>query len=249
MIAVTGCLGAAPSPRIASPATSAQSARGVSGSDDQGGGSDERPPAGIIRPIEPFDPAPSIEAATRTLDANGVAFALIGGLALGAWGIARVARTLVLAVPVGAAEPAAEQLVAGGGQKRPLRIGGMAIRDPDRNLRIDLIDRRFHLGALFRDAIAEAHAAQRFTRAGQIAVPLASLEHLTAMKMASGEPKDDADVRRILQLEQLDYRRARALVEAHLGFATANRLDTMAREAGRPEVQRRLYQNGDEMDE
>lgn len=69
------------------------------------------------------------------------------------------------------------------------------------------------------------------------------------MKMASGEPKDDADVRRILQLQQLDYKRARALVDEHMGFATANRLDAMAREAGRPEVKRRLYQNGEETDE
>jgi hypothetical protein len=56
------------------------------------------------------------------------------------------------------------------------------------------------------------------------------------MKSVSGEPKDDTDVRRILRLEVLDYRAARAIVEEHLGFATANRLDAMARDAGRPEV-------------
>jgi hypothetical protein len=66
------------------------------------------------------------------------------------------------------------------------------------------------------------------------------------MKSVSGEPKDDTDVRRILRLEVLDYRAARAIVEEHLGFATANRLDAMARDAGRPEVPpRKLYKNGD----
>ncbi len=70
------------------------------------------------------------------------------------------------------------------------------------------------------------------------------------MKMASGEPKDDADVRRILRLEELDYGKARTIVDEHLGFATANRLDTMARDAGRPEVPaRRLYKNGDHTEE
>jgi hypothetical protein len=39
----------------------------------------------------------------------------------------------------------------------------------------------------------------------ELAVPLVSLQHLLAMKMVSGEPKDGADVRRILRLEQLDY--------------------------------------------
>ena len=65
--------------------------------------------------------------------------------------------------------------------------------------------------------------------------------------LVSGEPKDDIDVRRILQREELDYATARKIVESHLGAASANRLDAMAREAGRPEAPRpRLYRNGEE---
>jgi len=67
------------------------------------------------------------------------------------------------------------------------------------------------------------------------------------MKLVSGDPKDDADVRRILQRQELQYSRARSIVESHLGAASANRLDAMAREAGRPEIPRaRLYRNGEE---
>ncbi len=217
--------------------------------DDNGRSGDRAPPAGVIRPIEPFDPAPSIVATARVLNEAGVEFALIGGLALGAWGIDRATKDADFAVPVGAAERAAQKLEADGAETRPLRIGGVAVRDSKKNLRIDLIDRRFHLAALYREAISEARASNRFTSVGSTQVALVSLEHLLAMKMASGEPKDDADVRRILQLQQLDYRKARGLVDTHMGFATANRLDALAREAGRPEVQRRLYQNGDETDE
>ena len=76
---------------------------------------------------------------------------------------------------------------------------------------------------------------------------LASLEFLLAMKLVSGEPKDDIDARRILQREELQYIIARQIVESHLGAASANRLDALARETGRPEVSHtRLSRNGEE---
>ena len=78
-------------------------------------------------------------------------------------------------------------------------------------------------------------------------VSLVSLEFLLAMKLVSGEPKDEIDTRRILQREELRYEMARDIIERHLGAASANRLDALARETGRPEVTRpRLYRNGEE---
>jgi hypothetical protein len=206
----------------------------------------ENPKPQVVGSISPFDPTVSVRAAVDVLSADGSPFALIGGLALEAWGIPRATKDVDFAVLVGAAEPAAEKLVRESSELRLLRIGGVAVRDETRSLRVDFIDRRFHLAGLFRHAIEEAAAARRTTAVGELRVPLVSLEHLLAMKLASGEPKDDADVRRILRLEALDYVKARALVDEHLGFATANRLDTMAREAGRPELPgRQLYKNGD----
>jgi hypothetical protein len=200
----------------------------------------------VVGSISPFDPLPSVRAAVAVLSAAGAPFALIGGLALEAWGIPRATKDADFAVLVGSAEMAADRLGGENVETHPLRIGGVAVRDDARNLRIDFIDRRVHLAGLFRKTIEEASAAGRVTRVGELDVPLASLEHLLAMKMVSGEPKDDADVRRILRLEILDYGVARSIVEEHLGFATANRLDTMARDAGRPEVPpHKLYKNGD----
>jgi hypothetical protein len=78
-------------------------------------------------------------------------------------------------------------------------------------------------------------------------VSLVSLEFLLAMKLVSGEPKDEIDARRLLEREELRYEDARTIVDRHLGAASANRLDVLAREAGRPEVARpRLYRNGEE---
>ena len=205
------------------------------------------PPGSIVGEVQPFDPGPSVAAASDVLEKQGTHFALIGGLALEAWGIPRATRDADFAVPLGAAEQAAAALRTPTTEVRPLRIGGVGLRDRQRGLRIDLVDRRFHFAALFQDAIGEARASGRQARVGGHAVSLVSLEYLLAMKLVSGEPKDEIDARRVLQREELRYDDARNIVERHLGAASANRLDAMAREAGRPEVPRsRLYRNGEE---
>lgn len=206
-------------------------------------GSKPAPPPGEPAPrLEPFDPEPSLAAAQDALDALGAPYALIGGLALDAWGIPRATKGAAVAVPVGVAERAAETLRGDTLEARPLLIGGVGLRDPARRLRLDLIDRRFHFAALFAEAIDEARRSGRQVEVGARRLPLVSREHLLAMKMVSGEPKDDADVRRLLQVDELDYKVARAAVARHLGPASASRLDALAREAGRPEVGRpRVY--------
>jgi hypothetical protein len=205
------------------------------------------PPASVIGEVQAFDPGPSVAAAASALEALGADFALIGGLALDAWGIPRATKDADFAVPVGTAERAADALRGPTTELRPLRIGGVGLRDNDRGLRIVLVDRRFHFSALFQDAIGEAYSSGRKARVGRNDVSLVSLEFLLAMKLVSGEPKDEIDARRILQREELRYGDARAIVERHLGVASANRLDALAREAGRPEVARaRLYRNGEE---
>lgn len=203
-------------------------------------GEKETRPLGIIRG---FDPTPSIHAGVDALEALGAPYALIGGVALGVWGIERATKDVDFAVPVGWAEKAADRFADL--ESRPLRIGGVAVRSP--TIKIDFIDRRFYFKKLYREAIDEAGRSGRGARAGDRVVRVVSLEYLLAMKMVSGEPKDDQDAHRILELESLDYTRAREIVSQHMSEATANRLDAFARAAGRPEVERkRLYKNGDD---
>src|SRR5215510_1180252 len=156
-------------------------------------GGDDGPREKIIGEIQPFDPGPSVTAAATVLEQQGAGFALIGGLALEAWGIPRATKDADFAVPVGVAEGAAEALRTPTTEIRPLRIGGVGVRDSQRGLRIDLVDRRFHFGALFHEAIAEANASGRKARVGGFDISLVSLEFLLAMKLVSGEPKDDID--------------------------------------------------------
>ena len=203
-------------------------------------------PPVVVGEVQPFDPGPSVAAAARVLERHGP-FALIGGLALDAWGIPRATKHADFAVLLGVAEKAAETLRGPATEVRPLRIGGVGLRDSDRGLRIDLVDRRFHFAELFREAITEARQSGRKARVSGIDVSLVSLDYLLAMKLVSGEPKDEIDARRILQREEVRYADARSIVERHLGAASANRLDALAREVGRPEVTRaRLYRNGEE---
>ncbi|MBI2376149.1 MAG: nucleotidyltransferase [Deltaproteobacteria bacterium] len=210
---------------------------------NESSGSRPRPPS--PRAVEPFDPGPSVAAAVRALEADGSRFVLIGGLALEAWGVGRSTKDVDFAVLVGAAESAAGHFDAA--FRKPLRIGGVGIRDPERAIKIDFIDRRFYFRDLYRELMEEASAANRSVSVSGIEVPLVSLEYLLATKLVSGEPKDDFDVRRLLGLAGLDYRHAHALVLKHLGAATASRLEVMARDVGRPEVtKRKLYETTDD---
>src|SRR5215510_3652904 len=110
---------------------------------DSSSGGDDGPREKIIGEIQPFDPGPSVTAAAAALEQQGAGFALIGGLALEAWGIPRATKDADFAVPVGAAEIAAEALRTPATDIKPLRIGGVGIRDTERGLRIDLLNAVF----------------------------------------------------------------------------------------------------------
>jgi hypothetical protein len=202
----------------------------------------------IVGRLEAFDPGPSIAVAVEALASIGADYAMIGGLALDAWGISRATKDVDFAVHIGVAEKLSPYFLAAGAEVRPLRIGGLGVRIEKPSIRIDLIDRRFYFAPLFVEAIKEASQSKRVVQSAEREVPLVSLEYLLAMKLVSGEPKDDIDARRILALEALNYQKAKAIIEQHLGNATANRLDTWAREVGRPEVTRRPYRDSNEQE-
>ena len=105
-----------------------------------------------------------------------------------------------------------------------LSIGGLGIRE-QKDIKIDFIDRRLRqTNLLFAEAIEEARSK---VIVGVQEVPIVSLEHLIAMKMVSGEPKDDKDVKDLLKAQTLDYDRTKAIVEEYLGGYVADRLDIL----------------------
>jgi hypothetical protein len=90
---------------------------------DSSPGNDAGKPAKVIGEVQAFDPGPSVTAATAALEQAGAGFALIGGLALEAWGIPRATKDADFAVPVGTAESAAEALRTPTTEVKPLRPG------------------------------------------------------------------------------------------------------------------------------
>ena len=187
-----------------------------------------------------FDPRPAARIAASILRKVGAPHAIIGRVAM--WTYLppeqqEFTKDVDFAVPAEfiaavEAEVRRRKLTC-----RQLQIGGIGVRDGD--LRLDLIDRRVHHAAMFREAIEAAQRSGRVVSVGRVKLPLVPVEYLVAMKMVSGEPKDDRDVKRLLEHVKMNYRDARKIVTRHLGSVTADRLDVFARESGRPEVPRR----------
>ncbi len=180
-----------------------------------------------------FDPNPSIKFALEFFKKVGISeFALIGKLAMWVYiddeSRHEFTKDVDFAVFLKEAEKIENEVKKQSLNFRHLQIGGIGIRE--KGLNIDLIDRRLNgIDALFIKAINEASGK---VYVEEEAVPVVSLEYLIAMKIVSGEPKDDKDLKTLLSLKDFDYKKARAIVNSHLGAITAERLDVFAREAG-----------------
>ena len=187
-----------------------------------------------------FDPKPAARVAAAILKRAKAPHALIGPFAMWAYlapDQQEFTKNMDLAVPaefIAAVEAAVKNRRL---KYHNLSIGGIGVRDGETQL--DFIDRRLYHAALFREAVSAAQRVGRTVTIGRVGVPLVPVEYLLAMKMVSGEPKDDRDAKRLLEHADLKYSAARKIVSRHLGPVTADRLDVFAREAGRPEVPRR----------
>jgi len=180
-----------------------------------------------------FDPNPSIKLALKIfMDIGITQFALIGKLAM--WTHLEdesqhgYTKDVDFAVFLKEAAKIEKEVTKKNITYKYLNIGGIGIRE--NGLSIDFIDRRLNgVDLLFAEAI-ESASLEAYV--GDTAIPVVSLEHLVAMKMVSGEPKDDTDLKILLILKDLNYQKAKQIVEKYLGAITAERLDVFAREVG-----------------
>lgn len=180
-----------------------------------------------------FDPNPSLRFALKLFLKTGISrFALIGKLAMWVYmedeSQHEYTKDVDFAVFLRESGKIEAELSGQGSEYKHLRIGGIGIRE--KGINIDFIDRRLHgVDSLFGEAIEQASGE---VYVDDTRIPVVSLEHLIAMKIVSGEPKDDNDIRKLLNLENVIYKKARDITEKHLGMITAERLDVFAREAG-----------------
>jgi hypothetical protein len=183
----------------------------------------------------PIDLSAAIGEAVRRYGAVAE-LVLIGGAALQAYGIVRATRDVDFAVTREESAAIERAASAAGVVVSPLRIGGVSV--PLGDTRADFIDRRVEVEPLFLEAIAAARRAGFAVEVGASKVLVAPLEYLVALKLVGVRPQDEADVARLLEIEALDYRQARAIVERHLGGVAARYLDKAARLAGREDAPR-----------
>jgi len=210
------------------------------------GASGKRTGRGSQDALPAFDPNPSAAFGCELLEAEGVSFALIGRIAM--WTMLpeeqqEFTKDVDFAVPLAAGARIRAALARRKIVPRELPIGGLAVRED--NIRVDFIDRRDGgLNALFEDAIEDARRAGNCATVGIHTVPVVTPEYLVALKVVAAERKDQKDAIRLLRaLPGLDLRRSREIVLRHGGPGSANLLDTLAREAGRPDA-RPEYRNG-----
>lgn len=180
-----------------------------------------------------FDPNPSIRFALELFLKAGISrFALIGKLAMWMYiedeSQHEYTKDVDFAVFLREIVKIEKEASKQGINYEQLHIGGIGIREKDLN--IDFIDRRLHgVDQLFAEAIENA-SGEVYVDGNSI--PVVSLEHLIAMKIVSGEPKDDKDLKTLLALNDVKYEIAKNIVEKYLGSITAERLDVFAREVG-----------------
>jgi hypothetical protein len=193
----------------------------------------------VISRLPSFDPNPSAQFGTEVLRDAGAAFALIGRVAL--WTLApkvpaEFTKDVDFAVPEHAIEAIKRVLAERGVTARPLNIGGLGIRHE--NLRVDFIDRHEGgLAPLFSEAIAEAERAGARLPVFDTTVPVVTAEYFLAMKLVSGEDKDEIQALQILRgLPSLDLKKTTDILRRHGGVGSANRLGALARRAGRPDA-------------
>lgn len=187
----------------------------------------------IKKQLDSFNPKTSAKKAIEILQQAKVAnYALIGGIAL--WvhlddeGNHRYTKDIDFAVPLDAISQIEQYIRQAQLNYKQLQIGGIGIRDE--GISLDFIDRRLEFRALFEEALQKVQETVEIDE--NLAIPVVSKEYLIAMKLVSGEPKDDQDVKMLLKHASVDYETTRAIVTSHLGPAVKNRLDAFARELG-----------------
>ena len=157
--------------------------------------------------------AATIEVAYKARQ-DQVTVALVGGYALQQYGSTRLTSDLDVA-----ATQEITTLVA----QRALSFGGYA-STTDSGVPIDVIVRNDKYADLYNATIAAARPLPG------VALPVAPLEYLAAMKIVAGRSRDDADLEWILLSGKTDPNLLHDVVAEFLGRYAADELDALAEE-------------------
>lgn len=151
------------------------------------------------------------------LDQGFVAI-LIGGVALQVYGSPKFTKDIDFALDHEMDSPGTLRKV------KPISFGGARYTAPN-GAKVDIIVRNDEYANLYEDAIANA-------RQSPAGIPIATAEHLAAMKMAAGREHDILALKwMIRQPELLDLKKARSIIYRFMGRYAKDRFDDIADQA------------------
>lgn len=152
--------------------------------------------------LDPAEISAALSEVAAAAAACGEEVALIGGVAMEFYGSDRLTRDVDLI---------ASGPIVGLSIVRRLSFGGSACLS-SRGHPIDLVVREDEYRNLYDEALA------RSVRADDLPVPIASAEHLAAMKMAAGRDKDELDLKTLIRIEAIDVEKTESIIWRHLGL-------------------------------
>jgi hypothetical protein len=182
------------------------------------------------------------------LDRSHSRRALIGNVAVWYWlddeTEHEFTKSVGFAVPQASVSTILEALRQTAAEVSQFSFGGIQARIDQRGIRTNFIDRSNeewgNLQPLFLDAIRAAEAQDDDFEGA----PVASPEHLVAMKLAAGTDKDERNaIRLIAKVKDLDIVATRDLIRKFLGPGLLGRFEECLRRAGHP-LARRAYTAG-----
>ncbi len=195
----------------------------------------------IKRPIPKFDPDPSGKFADKVLTNVNAKGVLIGRLAVWAWipdpAEHAFTKDVDIAVSTADLKRICSWLEKNGIKCRELEIGGINVCLPE-GVNVDFITRHCeegNLSPLFEDAV---RASSETVQIGGREFQLAPIEHLTAMKIATGETGDLEDAERLLETGA-DIEKLRKLVTIYSGPAGRIALENTLRKIGHSGARKR----------
>lgn len=170
------------------------------------------PPKRLLSPDEIDAAVAYVAEAARSA---GAWFALIGGVAMHAYGSPRLTGDVDIALERGIDVAALEPIGV-------LSFGGYKARTPS-GVDIDVVLRDDDYAVLYERVIETAEDID--------GVPVARAEYLVAMKMAANRPKDWADIEYLVTTDAFDVASARTVIREHLGPFAVDEFDAFVRAA------------------
>lgn len=168
--------------------------------------------------IDPEQIRDSIRLIQEMAQEQGFVAILIGGVALQIYGSSKFTKDIDFALDLPIETPGPLRKV------KPISFGGARYTAPN-GAKLDIIVRNDEYTALYEDAIKNA-------RPSPAGIPIATAEHLAAMKLAAGREHDILALKwMVRQPELLDLKKARSIIYRFMGRYAQDRFDDIADQA------------------